>query len=337
MVGRVIEIAQDRRHLALDRGFLVVREEGRDLGRIPLDDIAAVLANAHGLTYSNNLLLALLRHGVSVVLCGPNHAPAAILWPVDGHHAQNARMRAQLDATQPLRKRLWKSLVQAKIRAQAAVLERLGKPDGAFERLEKQVRSGDPDNIEAQAARRYWPLLFGTAFRRDPNEPGANGLLNYGYAILRSGTARAVMAAGLHPTLGLHHHNRGNAMCLVDDLMEPFRPVVDFAVAGLLAGGQDQVTPDTKRVLAGLLETDLPTPHGTTPLATVLIRLGASLAQAFEAGDGALALPLKPLPLDWETPARVNPEQIDSICDDDLLKKQSARASSANQCERKTL
>ncbi len=110
-------------------------------------------------------------------------------------------------------------------------------PAGAFVELAKKVRSGDPENIEAQAARRYWPLLFGTEFRRDSDHPGTNSLLNYGYAILRGGTARAVASAGLHPTLGLKHSNRGNPMCLVDDLMEPFRPLVDILVHRMVREG----------------------------------------------------------------------------------------------------
>ena len=220
MIGRIVEIAEDGRHLSVHRGFLKVAAAGEELGRVPLDDVAAVVGNAHGLTYSNNLLTALADRGVPFVVSGPNHQPAAILWPVAGHHLQTARMLAQIDAAKPLCKRLWQAVVQAKIRNQGAVLEAVGQPHGAFDRLAATVRSGDPENVEAQAARRYWPLLMGGDFRRDRTADGANALLNYGYGILRAATARAVMAAGLHPTLGIHHHNRGNPMCLVDDVME---------------------------------------------------------------------------------------------------------------------
>ena len=209
MIGRIVEIAEDGRHLSLLRGFLRVQAKGEELGRVPLDDVVAVLAHAHGLTYSNNLLVALADRGVPFVVSGDNHQPVAILWPVSGHHQQTARMLAQVDAGRPLRKRLWQALVQAKVIHQGAVLEAVGQPHGAFDRLAATVRSGDPENVEAQAARRYWPLLMGDDFRRDRAADGVNALLNYGYGILRAATARAVMAVGLHPSLGIHHHNRG--------------------------------------------------------------------------------------------------------------------------------
>src|SRR6185312_13360468 len=167
MVGRVVEIATDGRHLAVDRGFLTVAEKGAEVGRVPLDDIAAVIANAHGLTYSNNLLVTLATRGVPVVLCGANHRPAALVWPVDGHHEQAGRMSDQAKARLPLKKRLWQQIVQAKILAQGATLASVGAEAGGFRLLSRKVRPGDPDNVEAEAARRYWPLLFGAQFRRD--------------------------------------------------------------------------------------------------------------------------------------------------------------------------
>ena len=302
MIGRIVEIAEDGRHLSVKRGFLVVSERGEELGRVPLDDVAAVVANAHGLTYSTNLALALSERNAPMVFCGPNHRPAALLWPVDGHHLQTARMRAQIEAGRPLCKRLWQTLIKAKIGLQGAVLEQRGQPAGAFETLVRGVRSGDPENLEAQAARRYWPLLFGEDFRRDTDQPGINGLLNYGYAIVRAATARSVMAAGLHPTLGIHHHNRNNPMCLVDDLMEPFRPIVDLCVARLLDEGTQEVDRDAKTRLAAVTQMDMQSELGVTPLSTCLERLALSLAQAYQSGEARLDLPLRPLPLDLAAP-----------------------------------
>lgn len=299
MIGRVVEIATDRRHLALSRGFMTVSTDGAEVGRVPLDDIGVLLCHAHGLTYSNNLLVELSRRGTAVVLCGPDHMPLAWVWPLDGHHVQAMRMRHQLEAEEPLKKRLWQTLVRAKIRQQGAVLERVGKPHGAFDLLARQVRSGDPENIEAQAARRYWPLLMGEAFRRDRQADDANAMLNYGYTVLRSGVARAVVVAGLHPSIGLHHANRGNPMCLVDDLMEPFRPLVDFLVVGLAAGGETVVTPAVKASLAGVLSLDVTTARGTTPVGICLERLAASLAAAFETRKAELDLPEPLLPLEF--------------------------------------
>jgi CRISP-associated protein Cas1 len=297
MVGRVVEIATDGRHLAIDRGFMTVSEKGCELGRVPLDDLAAVVANAHGLTYSNNLLVTLATRGVPVVLCGPNHRPTAVVWPVDGHHAQSGRMGDQANASAPLKKRLWQQIVQAKILAQGATLAAVGAEAGGFLLLSRKVRAGDPGNVEAEAARRYWPLLLGTAFRRDQDGDGLNGLLNYGYAVLRAATARAVMAAGLHPSLGLMHSNRGNALVLVDDLMEPFRPIVDREVHRLQSENILDVTSEAKAALARTMIVDLPTADGVSPLMTCLERLTTSLAKAYSGETDRLILPKPGLPL----------------------------------------
>ncbi len=162
MPGRIVEVAEDSRHLAVDRGFLTVSSEGQEIGRVPLDDIAGLIVNAHGCTYSNNLLVRLAERGAAVLVCGANHNPVAWVWPVVMHHEQRSRMEAQIESTRPLAKRLWQTVVQAKIRQQGAALAALGR-DGAdgFDLMARRVGSGDPDNMEAQAARRYWPLLFG--------------------------------------------------------------------------------------------------------------------------------------------------------------------------------
>jgi CRISPR-associated protein Cas1 len=298
MAGRVVEIETDGRHLAINRGFLVVSEHGAEVGKVPLDDIAAVIANAHGLTYSNNALVTLSRRGVPVVLCGANHMPAAIVWPVDSHHVQTGRMNDQVVASVPLKKRLWAQLVRAKILAQAATLAAVGAPHAGFFLLSRKVRSGDPDNVEAEAARRCWPLLLGTEFRRDADGDGTNGLLNYGYAVLRAGVARAVMAAGLHPGFGLMHSNRSNPMVLIDDLMEPFRPSVDREVYCLVRDGAREVDRDTKAALARIMVLDLPTDLGLSPLMVCAERLAQSLARAYAGESDSLDLPLPARPLE---------------------------------------
>jgi CRISP-associated protein Cas1 len=257
-----------------------------------------LLCHAHGLTYSNNLLVELSQRGTAVVFCGPNHMPLAWVWPLDGHHVQALRMRHQLEAEEPLKKRLWQGLVRAKIVQQGAVLKRLGKEDGAFDMLARKVRSGDPENMEAQAARRYWPLLMGADFPRDRQSGGTNAMLNYGYTVLRAVVARAVTSTGLHPSIGLNHSNRGDPMCLVNDLMEPFRPLVDYLVTRLTADGAEDVTPSVKGNLAQVLSPHMATVRGTTPVSTCLERLTLSLAAAFETGKPELDLPEPLLPLE---------------------------------------
>ena len=295
MIGRVIEVAGEDQHLARSRGFMTVAKEGEEEGRIPLDDIGVLLCNARGLTYSHSLLTALAERGAAVVLCGPKYLPVAWLWPLEGHHVQALRMRQQLEASQPLRKRLWQAVVCAKISQQRHALALFQIPSEGFAGLARRVKSGDPGNVEAQAARRYWPLLFGPEFRRHRFGAMPNPFLNYGYTVLRAAVARAVVAAGLHPSLGIHHHNRANAMCLVDDLMEPFRPLVDCVVARLVRAGHDEVNTDTKRALAAVLALDMETERGTTPLETCLERAAQSLARAYETGRPDLLLPGPPV------------------------------------------
>jgi CRISP-associated protein Cas1 len=300
VIGRIVEIAEDRRHLSLSRGFLVVHDsdgERKELGQVPLDDIAAVIANAHGLSYTNNLLVALSERGVPFVLCAANHNAVGMLLPVNGNYQQAKRYDAQLAASKPTHKRLWADIVRAKLQQQAAALEAAGAPVAPLNALAAKVKSCDPDNLEAQGARRYWGLLFGDAFRRDQDGGGINGLLNYGYTVLRACTARSVVAAGLHPTLGMHHSNEGNAMRLVDDLMEPFRPVIDLRVWLLARNGERAVTPETKRALVRTLYDDLATSMGSTPVMVCTQRLAVSLAQVYLGERDKLDLPLPGLPL----------------------------------------
>jgi CRISP-associated protein Cas1 len=210
-------------------------------------------------------------------------------------------MDAQLASKLPMRKRLWQTLIKCKIAHQASLLEAWNFDSVGLKRLHGKVRSGDPENIEAQAARRYWSTLFGTGFKRDREADGANALLNYGYTVLRSATARFVVAAGLHPTVSLHHANQLNPMRLVDDLIEPFRPYVDGTVRTLVEQGKLDVNAETKRALAMLLYTDHETTRGISPLIQSIERLCVSLALVFLDERKALDLPEPPSKIDWQT------------------------------------
>ena len=304
MIGRIVEVANDQRHLFMHRGFMVVQDtagERKELGQIPLDDIAAVIANAHGLSYTNNLLVALAERGAPFVLCAANHNAVGMLLPIEGNFEQSKRIEAQIAASLPTHKRLWASVVRAKLEQQAAALQATGIPATPLSALAEKVKSGDPDNLEAQGARRYWSLLFGDSFRRDQNATGAypelNALLNYGYTVLRAATARAVIAAGLHPGIGLHHSHDNNAMRLVDDLMEPFRPVIDLKVWQLRRGLEEQVTPETKRALVRTLYDDMQSEAGATPVMVCMQKLATSLAQVYLGERSKLDLPWPGMPL----------------------------------------
>lgn len=297
MIGRVVEIARENAHLAVDRGFMKVSESGTEVGRVAIDDITALIIRGYGATVSVNLCARLSDVGVPVVLCGVNQSPAALIWPIKGHFEQGRRMQAQADASRPVKKRLWRDLVAAKVRAQATVLAQSGITDNRLHQMIRQLKSGDPDNIEAQAARRYWPQLMGDDFRRDRTADDANSMLNYGYTVMRAAAARSILAAGLHPSLSVHHESRGDALRLADDIMEPFRPYVDMVVARRVQKGLTMLDTDAKATLASVLTLDLAGPNGARPVQSCLDNLATSLALIYLGQVKKLDLPDGPLPL----------------------------------------
>lgn len=293
-MDQIVDITTNGRHLSRERGFLKVSEDGIEVGRTSLDQIAAVIVHAHGTTWTTSLLTELAKRGAPVVLCAANHAPKSVLLPIEGHHAQGARMRAQWRAKTPFIKQAWKQVVRAKVNMQAASLDAIGEAPAPLHIMARKIASGDSTNIEAQAARYYWPRMMGADFRRDTNQGDANALLNYGYTVLRAATARAVIAAGLHPTIGLFHSNRTNAFALADDLMEPFRPLVDCTVRSIVTHHGVKVDSHAKQALARLIATDLPLGEAITPVSVALIKLATSLGQSFENRKLDLALPRAP-------------------------------------------
>lgn len=290
-MDRIIEIAQDSRHLAVEHGFMTVSENGTEIGRVPLDQIGAVIANAHGLTYSNNLLVRLAEQNAPLVICGSNHVPVSVLLPLDGHHLQGDIITAQAAMKQTTLNRFWKDVIHAKIRQQAEVLAACGLPDKPLRYMMTQLKSGDPENLEGQAARYYFQTFFGKTFRRDRTQQGINALLNYGYTILRSAVIRAIVGAGLHPSLGIHHCNQYNPMRLADDLMEPFRPLVDFCVHRLVVDKIEEVNAIAKRNLVSLLSCTAQTDKGAVEINTLILNLAVSMAKCAMGQAEKLDLP----------------------------------------------
>ena len=297
MKNRIIEISNDGNKLSKTRGFMVISADTGE-SRVPLDDIGVVLISSSGVTYTNAILVSLAERCVPLVICDRNFKPVAWLWPMSGHHTQAKLMNAQLEASKPLSKRMWQQIVKAKIHQQAAVVDFLGHSSKSFNALANRVRSGDPLNVEAQVARMYWPLLFGKDFRRRRSEGNINSFLNYGYTVLRAAAARAVVSAGLHPSVGIHHTNQYNDWRLADDIVEPFRPLVDITVHRLVESGNGSLDTETKRVLAGTIARDVSTSAGTTPVSTCLIRLAQSIARSFLERKILLQLPSKCTPLE---------------------------------------
>ena len=297
MVGRVLELARDNLAIHKSRGFLSVRKHGAEIGKAELD---AVIVSGQGLTWSNSALAHLAGQNVPVTILGANFAPVAVVLPLNGHGEQAYRMADQAAASKPMRKQIWARLVRHKIAAQAAVLDRLCISSERLHRLSYSVRSGDPDNREAQAAQIYWPLLIGKTFRRDIGQDGPNALLNYGYAVLRAATARAIVSSGLHPSLSVHHRSGGDALALADDLMEPFRPTIDLTVYDLTNSGIDRVE-DGRVALVEALSASFLTDRGVSPLTQVVLRLAQSLTTSFSTGKVKLDFPQQLIPCDVQS------------------------------------
>lgn len=292
MIKRTIEVSSGPTHLSIRNAQLVVSRDREELSAIPCEDIGLVIIDHPAVTYSHAVVTALAEQGAVIIACGKNHHPVALVMPVEANSLHTERLRAQVESSRPSSKRLWQQLVQAKVRAQAEVLDAEHPVRRKLLALVDTVRSGDPSNIEAQAARAYWPALFPDGgFRRDPEGAPPNNLLNYGYMALRAAVARAICGAGLHPSIGLHHRNRYNPFCLADDLVEPLRPMVDEEVRALWQAGCREVDKDTKSRLLGLLVRTVETAGEKGPLMVGLGRMMASLVRCLEGVERRLEIP----------------------------------------------
>lgn len=299
MKNRIIEVTSNGAHISASRGFIKISRDGQNLGQVAVEDMAALIVRGYGATLSANICSRLAMANVPIVICGTNQAPDSVLWPLAGHHAQGRIMAAQSELSKPRRKRLWQEIVRAKIRTQAHVLGLSGKDSQDLESMAIRVKSGDQDNLEAQAARRYWTRLLGDEFCRSKGRTGntsnQNAALNYGYTVLRAATARSIVGAGLHPSLSLHHESRGQALRLADDLMEPFRPWFDLAVFQNQDALSDAgLTPAMKSTLVSVLTLDLTTNIGVSPLQVCLDRLCQSLASIITGDCKKFDLPSLP-------------------------------------------
>lgn len=263
---------------------------------IPIEDIGVVVLDDKQITITQGLMEALLNNNCAVITCDKSHLPIGLMLPLRGNTTQNERFRFQLDASLPLKKQLWQQTVQAKINNQAAVLKLCrGKETGNMLKWQNDVRSGDPDNLEGRAAAYYWKNMFPEVedFTRDREGVSPNNLLNYGYAILRAVIARALVASGMLPTLGIHHHNRYNAYCLADDIMEPYRPYVDELVVKFTDenGYPDELTPDIKRELLSIPVLDVRINGQRSPLMLAAGQTATSLNRCFSGESRKLIYP----------------------------------------------
>ena len=280
--------------LSLRDNQMVIRtKEAPDMQKsVPVEDIGVVVLEHPQTSVTLPLLNALSDHNVAVIFCGDTRMPNAMLMSLDSNRTQVESYRAQLEASEPLKKGVWRQIVEAKIRNQAALLTKLGREGDRLKPCYCNVRSGDADNREGVAARIYWAELFGREFVRMREGAAPNNLLNYGYTILRAAVARSLMGAGLFPAMGIFHRNRYNAFPLADDVMEPYRPYVDEAVYGLYAQGRVQLTQEVKGALLRVLFADTRFAKVMRPLEVGLTFTAASLAKCFAGTGKKIVYPL---------------------------------------------
>jgi CRISPR-associated protein Cas1 len=294
MIKRIIEISQAKTYLSVRYGQLILKRDGEQVSSIPCEDIGVLLVDHSGVTYTHSVFSELLRNGAAVVLCGENHHPTGMLLPIESNSLQSERFREQIEAKEPVKKRLWKQIIKAKIKHQAKVLGKDSDVYPILMLLRDKVRSGDPENIEARASRKFWPAyLQDVTFRRDINGTPPNNMLNYGYMVIRAAVARALCSAGLLPSLGIHHRNRYNAFCLADDLIEPFRGFVESRVRDVYLenGPVDELEQSIKAGLLEVLYEEVNIGGFKGPLMVGLHRTMASLQRCFAGEQKELYLP----------------------------------------------
>lgn len=290
-------------YLSLHLGQLVIRRIGEDgteeKKTVPIEDIGMILLDNRQITLTQAVMAALMENNCAVVTCGEDHLPLGLMLPLYCNTVQNERFRRQIDASVPLNKQLWQQTIQAKIHNQASVLlYTTGEIHKNMTIWERQVKSGDADNMEGRAAAYYWKTVFpaNPHFVRGQFDDTANRLLNYGYAVLRAVIARALVGSGLLPTLGIHHHNRYDPFCLADDLMEPYRPYVDRLVWDLLTvDPETELNRATKMKLLSIPTLEVVINGKRSPLMLAAMQTSASLAKCFSGEICKVAYPEMPV------------------------------------------
>lgn len=258
----------------------------------PIEDLGCVVLENQLISITMPLLNELAKNNVAVIFCDNRLMPTSMLMSLDANTTQAESLKYQLAVTEPQKKQAWKQLIEAKIKNQAALLHKSGIDHSALKPLYMNVKSGDADNREGIAAKLYWIRLFGTEFKRDREGTPPNAMLNYGYAILRATTARALLGSGLLPNLGIFHKSRYNAFPLADDIMEPYRPYVDDIVYNLYISGCKELNKDTKAAILRVLSCDVQIGKVTRPLQIALTMTTASLVRYYNGETKKISLPV---------------------------------------------
>lgn len=270
-------------------------KKNENINSVPIEDIGIIILDNPQITITHSLLSALIENNSAVVTCNSAHMPSGLFLNLDSNQIQNEIFRSQINSSEPLKKQLWQQTISSKIKNQALLLRKNNISVDNMLLWSKKVRSGDPDNFEGRAAAFYWKKIFPmfNNFIRDQFGDPPNNLLNYGYAILRSITARSLVASGLLPTLGIHHANKYNAYCLADDIMEPYRPFVDQIVLTIITNGEDfyELSPSIKKQLLNLPVIDVFIDNQKSPLMIAMQRTTSSLAKCFQGSSRKILFP----------------------------------------------
>lgn len=270
---------------------MIIKREGENDSSIPVEDMGILILANPAISITQSLIAKCQKNNCIIVFCDQSHLPVSVLLPLSGNSMHSKVLNIQTGVKKPLKKRLWQKIIVAKTEAQARTLFFFKKDPAPLPQMKKRVQSGDTGNIEAYAARIYWSKLFGKEFGRDYEEEGINSLLNYGYSIVRASVARSLCGTGLHPALGIHHHNQYNPMCLADDLMEPLRPLVDRRVYELNEDGKTELDKRTKLSFLSLLSEDVLFEEKKLPMMVANQYMAASLKKAFSEGVDSLKIP----------------------------------------------
>lgn len=277
-------VFESAKELSLNNGMMTITD--RETGEIvlrALEDIQMIMVDNHSVKITVPLMTRLVKENIGIVLCDEKHFPVAMMMDLESNSIQSRRFQSQLSATLPMKKQLWKQIIEAKIRNQSLLLEKLGKGKHPLAQYYNNVKSGDSTNREGVAAKTYWKSLMGNNFRRERYGDAPNSMLNYGYTLLRSMMARSLMNAGLLLTVGIFHRNCYNAYPLADDMMEPYRPFIDQKVKDMYDQGITEVCRESKRILLDLFYTDIP--------ANAMKMSASALAGVYEGMEKSLVFP----------------------------------------------
>lgn len=296
MIKRTVEISTPGCYVHTKDDQLVIERDGFKVGSVPIEDLGVLILDSPQLLITSSVMRSLAEQNVSVIFTDSKHLPSSLTVPFSVNSIQTKVLNGQIGISLPVKKRLWSAIISQKISNQARSLELCGKDGNALKGIAARVKSGDPENLEAYAAKLYWKKLFGDEFRRDRDATDHNMFLNYGYAIVRAATARAIVGTGLHPSLGINHKNQYNPFPLADDLVEPLRPFVDvraYSVLSELSGSNEELelTRDVKKQFLALLADDCLFDGRRSPLLVALGNYAASIKQVMMGDSSKLLLP----------------------------------------------